>query len=124
MTKYYTHQNPPQLGGEVFKEPSLTRESDYVSIEQIFAKFGMDSNMIPVQYRAIASLSPEERDILDNATPYDELEDEDITVQQEFINRTMSSLKKKTVVEKEPTQPSAKEAAPEKPAKEPENASN
>lgn len=120
--KFHTIQNPPLLKGETFTEPSLTRESDYVSIEQIFAKFGMDRNMIPVQYRPISQLSPEERDILDNATPFDELEEEDIVIQQAFIDDTLSSVKQ-TAVEKEPTQPRA-EDEPEKPATEPENASN
>ena len=37
--KYYTHQNPPQIMGETFTEPSLTRESDYVSLEHLFERF-------------------------------------------------------------------------------------
>lgn len=120
--KFHTIQNPPLCHGETFKEPTLTRASDYVSIEEIFAKYGMDGNMNPIMYTPIAQLSPEERFIIENSTPIDELEDEDITVQQEFINRTLKSVVSKKEEVKEPTP--AKEPEPEKPATEPENASN
>ena len=79
--KFYTIQNPPLCHGETFKEPTLTRASDYVSIEEIFAKYGMDNNLNPIMYKPIAQLSPDERDIIENSTPIDELEDEDRNIE-------------------------------------------
>lgn len=116
---YITQQTWEKVYEPENKEPSLTRESDFVSIEELFAKFKLDE-MFKDVYRPIAELSPEEKDVLYNGTDLDDLADEDISVQKDFIDSVVNSVSEKktekTAEKSEPTQ-TAKQDEPEQPAK-------
>lgn len=123
VIKYYTHQNPPCLLGETFKEPSLTRESDYVSLENLFERFCLAGRK-PTYFKGAAELSAEEKDQILNQADYADLAEADLTEQKAFIdtvNVSVNTPKQEKVV-KEPTQP-AKQDVPEQPkADEPKDA--
>lgn len=120
---YYTHQNPPSLLGETFKEPTLTRESDYVSLENLFERFCLSGHK-PTYFKCAAELSAEEKDQILNQADYADLAEADLTEQKTFIdtvNAAVNAPKQKEEV-KEPTQP-AKQDVPEQPkADEPKDA--
>ena len=100
--------------------PSETRESDYESIESMFARFKVNNGVYEL-FKPVTDLTAEERDILDNAEDLGDLLDEDISIQKEFIDSVRSSLK--TEVKKEKEQPTQPKVEPEKnPATEPEDA--
>ena len=47
--KYYTHQKPPVMKGEVSKLPSETRQSDTMDIKETIARFFRQGGQIPTQ---------------------------------------------------------------------------
>lgn len=85
------------------KDPSLTRASEYVSVEELFARFKAYEGLVEV-FKPIAELSPEEKDVLYNGTDLDDLADEDLVVQKAFLDEVQESLKAKKVEKDEPTQ--------------------
>ena len=118
--KYYTHQNPPQIMGETFTEPSLTRESDYVSLENLFERFCV-AGCQPTYFKGASDLTAEEKDQLLGETDVADLAEEDLTVQKDFIDSVNSSVN--APQEKEVKEPTPAEPEPEQPkADEPKDA--
>lgn len=118
MIKFHTIQKLPPNRPEMFSKPSLTRASEYESIESMFARFIGQGGLAPT-YRTPTA---DERDVMDNSLDYADLEDEDLVVQKMFIDSVAEELEKKSK-KKEVEQPTQEKPAPEKPATEPENAS-
>lgn len=114
---YLTQQTWEKVYEPENKEPSLTRESDYVSIEDLFAKFKANPMLADLYqaFKPIAQLSPEEKDVLYNGTDLDDLADEDILVQKEFIDSVHDSILKKPEekVEKENANQTVKQDDPQ-----------
>lgn len=120
--KYYTHQNPPQIMGETFTEPSLTRESDYVSLENLFERFCLEGKQAQM-FIGASQMSAEEKEQLLAETDVADLEEMDLVEQKAFaddvLNRVIAEQERKekpTQSQTEPEQPKAEEQ------KEPKNA--
>lgn len=107
--KYYTYQNPPPILAEPKSSlPDECRQSDYVSLENLFERF-MVSGASVTNYLGAQSLSAEEKEELFEQVTEDELQDMDIVDQKEFVDNVFSSVKE---VVKEPTQPKAEPEQP------------
>lgn len=113
--KYYTHQKPPMIKGEVSELPSETRQSDAMDIKETIARFFRQGGVIPTQLDA-SSLSAEEKEQLFDSPSEQELLDADLTEQTQYVKEigeklAQSSEQTKNVVpdtpqkeeEKEPT---------------------
>lgn len=100
--KYYTHNNPPLLGGEVFKKESLTRQSDFIDIKDTIARFSRAGLINKPNY---SPLTPDEKEELFDSLTDMELMDADLVEQKNFvdqINQTkvpVSEKEEKEVVE-------------------------
>lgn len=110
--KYYTHQNPPQIMGETFTEPSLTRESDYVSLEHLFERFCL-SGMQPQMFKGASDLTDEEKEQLLAETDIADLQEMDLSEQRAFADSVLSQVPSKQ--EKEVKEPTQAKPAPEQP---------
>lgn len=121
MTKYYTHQNPPQIMGETFTEPSLTRESDYVSLENLFERFSVAGRKATM-YKGASDLTAEEKEQLLAETDIADLQEMDLSEQRAFADSVLNQVITEQEKGKEPTQ-TAKQDVPEQPkADEPKDA--
>lgn len=115
---YLTQQTWEKVYEPENKEPSLTRESDYVPIEELFAKFKANAVLADLYqaFKPIAQLSTEEKEVLYNGTDLDDLADEDILVQKEFIDsmkEAVSELKPEEKDSKENANQTAKQDDPQ-----------
>lgn len=106
MVKYYTHQNPPVLPGEVSSNPSETRQSDTMDIQETIARFFRQGGVIPQQLDA-TSLTAEEKEAMFDAVSEDEIMDADLSEQKSFVDEVSGTLSKqaneKDIAEKKET---------------------
>lgn len=116
---YLTQQTWEKVYEKENKEPSLTRTSDYIPIEELFAKFRA-TDFLMEQFTPIARLSPDEREVLENDPDIDDLADADLVEQKAFIDDVLDGLafrqaESEKEKEAEPTQPKDEPEPPVKP---------
>lgn len=111
--KYHTHQHPPRIVGESFVLPSETRESDYVSLENLFERFRL-AGYRPKSFVGAQGLSDEEKEALYDGADETELAEADLTEQRAFADAVLKKVLKQQDKKEEPKQA---EPAAEQPAK-------
>lgn len=105
--KYFTHQNPPVCGAEVFLLPTETRESDNMNLDETIARFFPNG---PQKFISASDLSVEDRDKLFD-DPEVELEEADISEQKAFINEVADKMKKVLPTQSKKTEPEKTKSA-------------
>lgn len=111
--KYYTHQKPPMIKGEVSSLPSETRQSDTMDIKETIARFFRQGGQIPTQLDA-TSLTAEEKEQMFESPSEQELIDADLTEQAQYVKEVgeklaSSSEQTKNVVHEETPKEEVKE---------------
>lgn len=105
--KYYTHQKPPVIKGEVSEKPSETRQSDTMDIKETIARFFRQGGQVPQQLDA-TSLTAEEKEQMFESPADSDLIDADLTEQRQYVKEVSEQLqsataKSQTVVEENTT---------------------
>lgn len=90
--KYYTHQKPPVIKGEVSNNPSETRQSDDMDIKETIARFFRQGGVIPQQLGA-NDISAEEKEQMFDAPAESDLIDADLTEQRQYVKEVSEQLK-------------------------------
>ena len=82
--KYYTHNNPPKLLGEVFDKKTLTRQSDFMDIKDTIARFYKSGLLTKPVYGPLTD--KEKEDMFDEITDSD-IMDSDLVEQKDFVDQ-------------------------------------